>query len=130
MNNIPKTTWLTILLIVAFLAAGIFAYQWWQAKGKLVRQTEECLIKKPDPDGYLLKICRYLNEHEDTIIPNREPDDYSIKSIEEGQYSRFEGDEYKVTDVLVIRLDCCGTGNLAYVDKETNEVIGFSFGDI
>jgi len=82
----------------------------------------ECEIKSPDPDGYLLKICKYLQEHKDTIIPNKNPDEYSIKEFEEG--------EYQGKDVLVIRLDCCYMGDLAYVDKETKEVIGFSPGDI
>ena len=41
MINFSKTTLLSILLIIFFLAAGFFAYQWWQIKGELARQIEE-----------------------------------------------------------------------------------------
>jgi len=39
--NISKTIWLPVLLIVAFLVAGIFAYQWWQAKEKVIITTDK-----------------------------------------------------------------------------------------
>src|SRR3989344_8392832 len=90
-------------------------------------ESSKCEIKNPDPDGYLLKICEYLKQHEDTIIPNKEPDDYSIKIIEDGKdYLIYDNGLYIDNNVLVARLDCCGTGDLAYIDKESNEVIGFS----
>ncbi|NIO44902.1 MAG: hypothetical protein GTN36_05115 [Candidatus Aenigmarchaeota archaeon] len=89
---------------------------------KLCGCVDECIIKDPDPDGYLLKICEYLQEHKDTIILNKNPSEYNIKEFEEG--------EYQGKNVLVIRLDCCYMGDLAYIDKETKEVIGFSPGDI
>ena len=41
MINFSKTTLLSILLIIFFLAAGFFAYQWWQIKGELARQIEQ-----------------------------------------------------------------------------------------
>ena len=122
-----KKNYIIIFFVLAVIILGFFLY--FEYKEDYL-PSNECVIKEPDPDGYLLKICRYLREHEETIIPNKEPDDYSIISIEEGKYSRFEGDEYIVTDVLVIRLDCCYMGDLAYVDKETKEVIGFSPGDM
>jgi hypothetical protein len=84
---------------------------------------EECNIENPDPDGYLLKICEYLKEHKDTIfIEPADPTKYNIESIEEG--------EYEGRDVYVIRLDCCHMGDIAWIDKETKEVISFSPGDI
>ena len=86
----------------------------------------ECVIENPDPDGYLLKICKYLKEHEDTIfIHPANPTKYQIINIGEGVYS---GTGFS-KDVLVISLDCCYMGDLAYVDKYTKEVIGFSPGD-
>jgi len=84
--------------------------------------SSECKIKNPDPDGYLLKICEYLKQHEDTIIPNKNPNEYSIKGFDPEE-------QYGGKAILVIRLDCCGTGDLAYIDKESKEVIGFSPGD-
>jgi hypothetical protein len=41
MKNFSKTTWLTILLIVALFVTGFFAYQWWQVKGELGKKIEE-----------------------------------------------------------------------------------------
>jgi len=93
-----------------------------ECKTKVCGCPDECIIKNPDPDGYLLKICKYLQEHKDTIIPNKNPNEYNIKEVEEGVYQD--------KNVLVIRLDCCFMGDLAYVDKETDEVIGFSPGDV
>jgi len=123
-NNIKKSKkdWAVyaISFTVTFVVlVGVFFYFIYPY---FVNQTDECEIKNPDPDGYLLKICKYLQEHKDTVIPNKNPSEYSIKEFEEG--------EYQGKDVLVIRLDCCYMGDLAYVDKETKEVIGFSPGDV
>jgi len=41
MINFTKTTYLVIVLVVVFLAAGFFAYQWWQVKGELAKQIEQ-----------------------------------------------------------------------------------------
>ena len=103
--------------IIVLVIAGYFII-----KGS-IEIDGECEIENPDSDGYLLKICQYLREHEDTVFPNKEPDDYLINSIEDGEYMGMG------TNVIVIRLDCCGTGDLANIDKETKEVIGFSPGD-
>lgn len=102
---------------------GLFRAVYYVGKDKVAVYSNEftingCLIKEPDPDGYLLKICKYLRENEDRIIPNKKPNEYSIKEIEEGQYQGRE--------VFKIWLDY---KDLAYIDKETNEVIGFSPGD-
>lgn len=112
-----KYYWIIGFIVIIIL--GFFLYFEYNKENYF--QSNECEIKNPDPDGYLLKICKYLQEHKDTIIPNKNPSEYGIKEFEEG--------EYQGKDVLVIRLDCCYTGDLAYVDKETNEVIGFSPGD-
>ena len=96
-----------------------------------VVESSDCSIENPDPNGYLLKICEYLKQHENTIIPNKAPDDYSIKTIEDGgNYLTYDNGVYLDNNVLVVRLDCCGTGDLAYIDKESKEVKGFSPGDI
>ena len=90
------------------------------------KSSATCRIENPDPEGYLLKICKYLNENKKTIYPGKAPDAYIIKSITEGSYT-LKGITY---DVLIIRLDCCGTGDLAYFDKKSKKVLAFSPGDL
>ena len=117
--SISKNHYLIVGIIIVIIILVFFLY--FEYTKENYSRSSECEIKNPDPDGYLLKICKYLQEHKDTIIPNKNPDEYSIKEFEEG--------EYQGKDVLVIRLDCCYMGDLAYVDKEAKEVIGFSPGD-
>ena len=63
-----------MILIIAFLVVLIFgAYLLTNQEAAIQDQSEECLIENPDPDGYLLKICRYLRAHEDTIFPKAPP---------------------------------------------------------
>ena len=96
-----------------------------------LNSNEDCDIKTDDPEGYLLKICQYLNEHKDSVIPNKNPDDYKIKKIEEGIYPGEIPLEYGDTEVIKIYLDCCfGAGDIAYFNKQTKEVIYFSPGDV
>lgn len=118
--SISKNHYLIVGIAIVIIILGFFLY--FEYTNENYSRSSECEIKNPDPDGYLLKICEYLQEHKDTIIPNKNPDEYSIKE--------FGEEEYQGKDILVIRLDCCYTGDLAYVDKETKEVIGFSPGDI
>jgi len=35
------TTWLILFLIIFFLIAGFFTYQWWQVRGKLGKRIEQ-----------------------------------------------------------------------------------------
>jgi len=41
MINFSKTTWLTVFLVIFVILVGFFAFQWWQAKGELVKQIKE-----------------------------------------------------------------------------------------
>ena len=41
MINFSKTNWLIIPFAILIVATGFFAYQWWQAKGKLAKKIEE-----------------------------------------------------------------------------------------
>lgn len=121
------------VIVVAVIIIGYFVIQNQQKilppkVGNI--ESAGCVIENPDPDGYLLKICKYLRAHEDTIdISPADPTKYNIKSIEEGEYSRWEGNEQVTTEAIIIRLDCCYMGDIAYIDKATKEVIGFSPGD-
>lgn len=92
---------------------------------QIIEHPNPCYIKNPDPDGYLLKICNYLVANKETIYPNKAPNDYSIKQIKNTTYAVIGVPH----DVIEVRLDCCGTGDLAYIDKNTKEVIEFSPGD-
>jgi hypothetical protein len=67
-----------------------------------------------------MKICEYLVEQEISVKPGR-PDQYDILRIEQGE---FEGQE-----VEIVFLDCCLMGDVAYIDSDTGEVIGFRLGD-
>jgi uncharacterized protein YacL len=91
---------------------------------------DDCIIENPDPDGYLVKICKYLKAHEDTInVAPANPIKYNIKSIEDGEYWRIENGKEIAIKAIIVKLDCCYMGDIAYIDKETKEVIGFSVGD-
>jgi hypothetical protein len=81
-----------------------------------------CLPRDDDPTGYLVKICQYLLAHSATIHVGVDPNGYHIESIEQ----RTEAGR----DVLWVRLDCCFTGDIAFIDPATGEVIGFSLGDV
>jgi len=81
-----------------------------------------CLPRDDDPTGYLVKICEYLLAHRDTIRVLVDPNSYHIDSIER----RTEAGR----NVLWVRLDCCFTGDIAIIDPATDEVIGFSVGDV
>jgi len=41
MKNFFKTNWLSILLLIFIIAAGFFAFQWWQVRRELVKQIEK-----------------------------------------------------------------------------------------
>ena len=56
------------------------------------------------------------------ITPNLEPDQYEIDSISYAYPAISE-------EILEVRMTCCGTGDIAYINKTSNEVIGFSPGD-
>jgi hypothetical protein len=119
-----KTKDTALIAVILIIAGSIYLF----TQNKPIDHTKPvvCIIQEPDPNGYLLKICKYLREHNDTISPNKAPDNYSIKRIEEGgEYGAEMGN-----DTRVVKLDCCGTGDLAFIDKETNEVKGFSPGDL
>ena len=86
--NISKTIWLPVLLIVAFLVAGVFVYQWWQAKGELPPEIPEevaCPDKNYGDKGQGSRsIFEYLcdlgdNEYE------QEEDDHNAHACHKGR---------------------------------------------
>ena len=81
----------------------------------------ECAPRDDDPTGYLVKICQYLVAT-DTVYVEIDPNEYNIEQIE----SHIEDGR----EVLWVHLDCCYMGDIAFIDAETGEVIGFSPGDV
>ena len=80
--------------------------------------TYQCEPGENDPDGYLVKICEYVKEHD---IRSRagDPTLRTIVEIEEGLGS-------KGREVIYITLDCCGDfGDTAVIEKATGEVIDY-----
>ena len=90
-------------------------------------QSGECVYFQskcnPKNDGkeYLFKICKYIEDNNINVSP-ADPTKYIIKDV-------IEGEEYEGKEVFIVWLDCCDTGDSAYFDKETGEIIFFSQGD-
>jgi hypothetical protein len=72
-----------------------------------------------DPDGHLLRICRYILEKKIDVSPAN-PATYNIKRIEPHSDNGQE--------TLWVFLDCCYLGDIAVVDKATGEVLSFQPG--
>jgi hypothetical protein len=77
----------------------------------------DCSPKSDDPDGYLVAVCEYLNENQ-IWVGRGAP--YDISSMSE---SKVDG-----RLVITIVFSCCGTGDMAGIDKETGEVLGYTLG--
>lgn len=113
-------------IVIIAIIAGYFVYQEYNTdkpeQTKKPSASENCKIENPDPEDYLIKICNYLEKNKDTIdITPADPKKYKIKSIKEGKYS--------TTDAIIVSLDCCYMGDIAYFDKDTKEIIGFQVGN-
>ena len=78
-----------------------------------------CGPRQDDPDGYLLKICTYIQEKQLDVSP-ADPARYHIKRIEER--------EEEGRTVLWVFLDCCYLGDIAVIDPASGEVIRFQAG--
>jgi hypothetical protein len=76
-----------------------------------------CSPRQEDPEGYIKKICEYLNEKQIWVDRNAA---LEVAEITEGI---MDGRE-----VIIVRFTCCGTGDTAAIDKETGEVIGYNKG--
>ena len=136
-----KTEKILIILAIFLLILALVStagYYFWNKISQRQNQIHnnaqknmqnDCIVENPDSDGYLVKICKYLKAHEDTIITSEDPTKYNIKSIEDGEYQKIENGKEIMTKAIIVRLDCCYMGDIAYIDKETKEVIGFSVGD-
>jgi hypothetical protein len=101
------------MVVIVVAAVGVYLYASSQAN------ATECISREDDPEGYLFKICTYIKEQNLDVSPGY-PDAYNIRKIEEG--------EHQGREVFTIYLDCCYMGDIAYIDKQSGEVIDFRLG--
>lgn len=99
--------WLALLIALTFCVA---------CGGR----SAKCKPREDDPDGTLLKICEYLVTQDIDVSPGH-PAKYHILRTEVG--------EYQGQQAVVVYLDCCYMGDVAYLDSNTEDVIGFRIGD-
>jgi len=72
-----------------------------------------------DPDGYLLKLCTYVQLRQIDVRP-ADPTEYRIKRVEERDQNGRR--------VVWVFLNCCGMGDIGVIDKATGEVVDFRAG--
>jgi hypothetical protein len=103
---------LTVLTILLLILATISA----------CKTNCDCnSIDKSKKDGELLfKICKYIKDNNYPTEPGN-PCKYEIREI--------KNDTLKGKDILRVKLSCCYMGDVAIIDKQTNEVIGFILSD-
>ncbi|MFN8454120.1 MAG: hypothetical protein U0401_05505 [Anaerolineae bacterium] len=106
--------WGLALLGLVGLALAIGLAMW-----LLAPAPHPCRPREDDPQGYLFKICSYIQEKKIDVSPAN-PHEYRIKQIEE----RTQGKK----EVIWVYLSCCYLGDMAIIDKATGEVIDFQLG--
>ncbi len=109
----PKR-WSLALVGLAVLALAFGLAMWLVAPA-----PRPCRPRDDDPQGYLFKICAYIQEKKIDVSP-ADPTGYQIKRIEE----RTEGNRV----VVWVFLNCCYLGDIAMIDKASGEVIEFRVG--
>ena len=78
-----------------------------------------CEPRDNDPNGYMIRICEYLNEAQLNLGTP-----WKTINMLSNQEEEREGRR-----VIVVRMDCCGMGDRAIIDKETGEVLDYSLGN-
>ena len=83
------------------------------------KPTITCRPQSDDPDGYLLKLCTFIQiRHIDTWPAD--PTKYRIKRIEERDENGHR--------IVWVFLNCCELGDIGMIDKVSGEVLGFRQG--
>jgi hypothetical protein len=77
----------------------------------------DCSPRPNDLEGYVVKICEYLNENQIWVGRNAA---LTVSQIIEQEVDGRE--------IIIVLFSCCGTGDSASIDKETGEVLGYSLG--
>ncbi|HEX5689698.1 MAG TPA: hypothetical protein VFX76_06845 [Roseiflexaceae bacterium] len=87
---------------------------------RITKPTITCQPQSDDADGYLLKLCRYVQLRQLNVAP-ADPTQYRIKRVEERQLNG--------KPVVWVFLNCCGMGDIGVIDKGSGEVVDFYKGD-
>ena len=77
----------------------------------------DCSPRDDDPEGYVVRVCEYLNENQIWVGAN------GALEVSEIIESEMDGRE-----VVIVLFACCSAGDSAGIDKETGEVLGYSLG--
>jgi hypothetical protein len=83
------------------------------------KPTITCRPQTGDSDGYLLKLCTYIQTRHVDVQP-ADPTQYRIKRVEERDDNGRQ--------VVWVFLNCCGLGDIGVIDKVSGEVVGFRQG--
>ena len=78
----------------------------------------DCSPRSDDPEGYVVKVCEYLNENQIWVGRNK---GLIVSGVME--------QEIDGRVVVILLFSCCGSGDSASIDKETGEVIRYDLGD-
>jgi hypothetical protein len=78
-----------------------------------------CTPQADDPDGYLLKLCTYIQTRHIDVQP-ADPTQYRIKRVEDRDDNGRR--------VVWVFLNCCGLGDIGVIDKVSGEVVEFRQG--
>lgn len=104
-----------VLLLTTLMAAGCTTIN----ETDMTTPSTKTVHSDNDKQLFLSKIISYIKDNKIDTAPAI-PNQYNISSIEEGQY--------KDQEVWVVYLDCCFLGDIAYINKNTLQVIGFVTG--
>ena len=83
------------------------------------KPTITCRPQADDRDGYLLKLCTYIQARHIDVQP-ADPTQYRIK--------RVENRDDNGRRVVWVFLNCCGLGDIGVIDQTSGEVIEFRQG--
>jgi hypothetical protein len=83
------------------------------------KPTITCHPQADDNDGYLLKLCTYIQTRHVDVQP-ADPTQYRIKRVEDRDQNGRQ--------VVWVFLNCCGLGDIGVIDKASGEVVGFRQG--
>ncbi len=83
------------------------------------KPTITCHPQADDRDGYLLKLCTYIQARHIDVRP-ADPTQYRMKRVEDRDDNGRR--------VVWVFLNCCGLGDIGVIDKVSGEVVEFRQG--
>ncbi len=101
------------------------------------QQIETELSNMDSDEDYMIKIKEYVYVNNIQVtVPNADPKNMGAVPISLEEFEQFfqvrrvEEGEFQGKKVIVVRLTCCGMGDAYFIDKQSQEVIGHSFGPL